>query len=325
MKGKNAFFLLQAIGELSEETVAEAKRPVIRPLRRIAAAAAAAVIVGVIAVIFVLAGNRGGQQTPTEIIPSEQADYENITLETAVETAKRKLSESGITATLDDAYLTSDGGREYYLIKFTAEKGRYNCSVDAQSGEVTDIVETETANDGTQTTRPEETAVPPEDKDGKDQNKTADSVSVEYLSGTIRTVKEEVGDICEVGGLLYSEYWCDSGWRDFHTVALITSQAQLDQFFLDFTGDTQKGYSFSHSGLNQYDWENYGMIAVANTREDNIALDLTELRKDESSASFYPYFRASAVISNEPLSNITDIKLYRIRLTECEGVRGFYL
>ena len=325
-ENKNAMFLLEAIGELSEETVAEAKRPIVMPLRRLVAAAAAVVIVGTLAVVFALTGNRPGQPTYPSVTPSEQENTANITLETAVETARNKLSESGITAELDDAYLTSDGQRMYYVISFSTKMSAYDCSVDAQSGELFQIAERIEETETEVYYAPEPSDSDDDDNDSseqEDQDDHSETASGDYLSGTIRFVKEAVGDVCEIGGPLYAEYWCDSGWRDWHTVALITSQSQMDQFLSDY--GIVKGFSFYHNGLDQYDWDYYGMIAVVNTREDNITVDLTELRRDESSASFYAYFRESAVISNEPLDNITDIKLYRIRLTDCEGIRGFYL
>lgn len=284
MKDKNALFLLQAIGELSENTVAEAKRPAVYRFRYIAAAVAAVMVAAFMIASVVMMNT---PDKPEQMVSIDQKGSASAYLDKPATP-----DQIGETATQPPTEAPTEE---------PTEAAEYDDGDDNKNSDVYD--------DG-----PKE----------EDQNERNDSLSGEYLSGTIRMMRGTVGDACEIGGQLYSAWWCDSGWRDYHTVALITSQAQLDQFFMDYTGDTQKGFSFRDIEA-EYDWENYGMIAVANTREDNMVLDLTELRRDESSASFYPYFRESAVISNEPLSNITDIKLYRIRLSDCEGITGFYL
>lgn len=69
MKDKNALFLMQAIGELSEETVAEAKRPAAIRLRNLAAAVAAVVVAVFITAALITAS---APDEPEQMVHVEQ-------------------------------------------------------------------------------------------------------------------------------------------------------------------------------------------------------------------------------------------------------------
>ena len=73
MKDKNALFLLQAIGELSEQTVAEAKRPVVFRFRYIAAAVAAVMVAAVLVTATVM------MNAPDEPEQTVNVDNKSIT------------------------------------------------------------------------------------------------------------------------------------------------------------------------------------------------------------------------------------------------------
>lgn len=129
MKDKRtAFFLLEAIGEISEETLAGCER--VRELRlsRVAAAGIAAALVLAIALALIIGWGVPGAAPP-----------DGVTMQIAVDTARDTLMERGITADLSQASLISNGEEPYYLIKLSDGKGVYNCSVDAHSGVVLDI------------------------------------------------------------------------------------------------------------------------------------------------------------------------------------------
>ena len=146
MKDKNALFLLQAIGEISEETIADAERsPCERSssdrfavLRRPAALAAAIILAAavLISVIIVIAAHPTSGTAPTAT--ADEA-VQVIGMEKAVKAAMRTLGEAGISSTLSGARYIDDAEQPRYLVKLAAQDGIYDCEVDARSGVVTDI------------------------------------------------------------------------------------------------------------------------------------------------------------------------------------------
>ena len=127
MKDKNsAFFLLEAIGEISEETLADAENVHKRRLSPAAISAVAAALVIVTALALILGLGKGGQSSP-------------VSMQAAIESASEALSEQGISATLSSASLISDAEQPYYLIKLSSGRDVYDCLVDAHSGEILNI------------------------------------------------------------------------------------------------------------------------------------------------------------------------------------------
>ena len=280
MKDKNAFFLLQAIGELSEETVAEAKRIRRFSMRRILIAAAV-----LSAFIFATALTVGIMNVSKE--PDQMMNYDN-----------------------------------------KSSRHQDKPSTPDQTGETVTPPPTEAPTEPTvptESTEPERSD-PPDSTEPSAVSTTPPSDNSGF-SGAIRFVPERVGEECPFDGPVHTEELLDAGWRDFHSVTLLTSQEQLTEFCRSIGKEPLHGITpgFRPDGSDPYNWEYYNIIAVANTRVDNRTLDLIELRRDGDSASFWLYFRESVVISNEPLSNITDVKLYLVSKEDCAGVRGFFL
>lgn len=147
MKNSSAVFLLEAIGEISESYVAEAQAPSeirnqrisLRAYRRPAVIAASFILIAVIALSVTL-GMRGRQENTPDpsSTPDEQMTH-TVTVDDAVNAALTTLSETGIKATLFQAKLISDIDHPYYLVRLAVRDGVYDCSVDAQSGAVTEI------------------------------------------------------------------------------------------------------------------------------------------------------------------------------------------
>ena len=114
MKNENAMFLLAAIGEISEQTVTEAKTPVRRRhiLRYSAAAAALAAAIA----IAVLIGS-GGSGTGELTAPSTAESTERLSMDDAISAAQNSLNENGVEAIADGAELITDGKRAYYKVR----------------------------------------------------------------------------------------------------------------------------------------------------------------------------------------------------------------
>ncbi len=147
MKNNPADLLLQAIGEISEETLAEVKLPARRKklaLMRTAAGIAAALVLifAVTAAIMIAVGT---DRDPPTAPPSSAVDSpdgtrtDTVSVGVAVDAAVNSLRESGVAVKLSEASLISDNEQPYYLVKLSTDDGIYVCTVDAQSGSVTDI------------------------------------------------------------------------------------------------------------------------------------------------------------------------------------------
>lgn len=140
MKADCAAFLLEAIGEISESTVAEAKQPQAKSpvitFRRPALVAAFVLLAAAAGVLLTLGFYRSGG-APSISPPSESAGI--VSMDDAINAAMQSLRETGVKATLTRASLMSNAPQPYYLVKLSAENGSYDCSVDAESGQVLEI------------------------------------------------------------------------------------------------------------------------------------------------------------------------------------------
>lgn len=144
---EKALFLLEAIGELSDKTVAEAKTAEAEKehskinRRSFDPAVLAASVVLIVAVTAALILGIAKFQTRTAAPGSSTADetIEGVGMEYAVKAAMDSLSEAGVSSTLSRATLVNDKDRPYYLVKLASRNGSYDCEVDAQSGLVRNI------------------------------------------------------------------------------------------------------------------------------------------------------------------------------------------
>ena len=139
---QNAFFLLTAIGELSESTIAEAKLPVpkreqknaLRSFRRPISLVASIALLAAMALTVIV--GPGLYSRKTHII--DKSAY-TVTLSYAVHSAMHTLRESGVFAVLTQADLIDNVEKPYYQVKLSAKDGTYDCTVDAQNGQVMHI------------------------------------------------------------------------------------------------------------------------------------------------------------------------------------------
>ena len=178
MNNKNADFLLRAIGELSENTIAEAKLPSDRPARgriidftRRYAVRAASIILFIAMVAAVVFSFTSGQTATSPASPAAAATEATVSMDFAVKAAMDSLKESGVSAKLSKASFIFDEEQPYYIVKLSTDDGIYDCSVDARSGKVTDITynssnnTTDNSNNKTKTDKTGKGSAAPEDDD----------------------------------------------------------------------------------------------------------------------------------------------------------------
>ena len=144
---QKAMLILEAIGELSEKTVAEAKCPANKAERREASRntrdhsllAASIALILAISAALILGIVKYQTRTVTPGISTPDELTQDVGMDYAVKAAMDSLSEEGVSSTLIQAVLVNDADRPYYLVKLSSKNGSYDCEVDAQSGKVTNI------------------------------------------------------------------------------------------------------------------------------------------------------------------------------------------